>query len=650
ALCRSSACFNKSMNVIQFSPQCSKTNTHPPMLFFSTSLPVKECGTDKCVVLGSYNTCENPAALLGGTSIRTPATMGKPSVAVFRHDIILNRNKEKQMVVMLGAGENSSEIKKIIHRYQSFAKATKALTLVHKHYDAVMDNTTMIKTPDDDFNALFNTWIKYQVITGSRCIDNPAFASHDGCARGYRHLAVHTQTLAMIDPTWSAHALEKMASLIRKDGSTAPGWTENGRPSTARPYMDDPLWLTPAVYAYICETGMSEILHAEFPYLTDQYINGWQIDRMFKGEAESVSQGSLYDHLWKNLDFCFRNVDVCGLPRIGSGDIMDSIDAAGTGYKGGSVWLAQGLIWSIRLLARLSDLINEREKASELRKRAFSLTERVNQYWDHEWYARGVTDGGMVFGNRKNKQGKIFLDAQVYALLTGIAQKERIIKILRSIDKWLNSPFGYKACAPAFLSPDRSLGTITYELPGVGNNGGVLTSTNVMMIIAHCLMGNGNDAFKTLRAILPGSDADMAHYKAAPYLCPDSIIGPDHAHAHGEACVSWITDAAPMLMNAVTGWMIGVRPELNGLVIDPCLPSVWKKVDCIRFFRGTRYDIVIENPSGIEKGIKEILVNDQKLHGNLITHHASDKRVNVVVRMGSVKKDQSKKPSRLVAV
>jgi cellobiose phosphorylase len=137
-----------------------------------------------------------------------------------------------------------------------------------------------------------------------------------------------------------------------------------------------------------------------------------------------------------------------------------------------------------------------------------------------------------------------------------------------------------------------------------------------------------------MKKLMPNKQKDYDLYKTEPYVYAEYLVGPEHPYLYGEGAFTWITGAAGWSFMAATEWILGARRDLDGLRIDPCIPRQWKKCAIRRPFRGAIYEIEIENPQGVEHGVKEIYVDAKKIPGNLIKPHTDGKMHKVRVVMG----------------
>ncbi|MGE5439936.1 MAG: GH36-type glycosyl hydrolase domain-containing protein, partial [Bacteroidota bacterium] len=237
------------------------------------------------------------------------------------------------------------------------------------------------------------------------------------------------------------------------------------------------------------------------------------------------------------------------------------------------------------------------------------------ELWDGEWYLRGFTKKGIKIGTHKTGEGKIFLNSQSWAVYSEVADAERGMKCMDSVDKYLSSQYGLHLVWPAYSTPDDDIGYITRVYKGIKENGSIFSHPNPWAVIAECKLGRGSRAMKFYDAILPYNQNDIIEIRQAePYSYCQFIMGRDHT-AFGRARHPWLTGTAGWFYTAVTKYILGIRPSYYGLVIDPCIPKDWTGFEVKRKWRGALYNIKVLNPDGVEKGVKCISVNGEPVEG-----------------------------------
>ena len=606
-------------------------------VFFASSLPIAGYVTQKDRFLGRYNTEERPEMLFEGTFETVPCCSGEDGIAVFRHQVTLKPKESLTLSIVMGQTE-PEDVARLVNRYRQVKEAQQELRRVQATWRTRIVDNIRVETPDREFDQMMNVWVKYQLYICNFWSRSPSYYHEGAGGRGYRDSCQDAEGIMSINTEHAKQKLLKVATLIRKDGTSAPGWSDTTGPASHRPNKDHPVWLTVTVSAYVKETGDTEILKTRLPYLKDRWIRGWDIDPNYTGGPTTDGEGTLFEHLWRNLDFTFNDVGEWGLPLIGHADWNDAIDAAGIKLKGESGWLAQALVRSQKILAELAQLIGEREKAQELLKRAEIMTQRIQQRtWDGEWFLYGHTDDGTVYGSHVNPEGKIQLNTQSWALLAGIPTPEQEQKISASVAKYLDKPHGLALFYPAYSKWDARLGRISMFSEGTKENAAVFCHAATFMAVAELMRGRGTTGYRHLKQIMPNAQPDYDLYKTEPYVYSEYLVGPENPYRYGEGAFTWITGTAGWTFMAGTEWLLGARRDYQGLRVDPCLPKHWKRCRIVRPFRGATYDIEILNPHGLEKGVAAVEVDGKKISGNVIRPHQDGKthRVRVTLELAA---------------
>ncbi|MBN1385032.1 MAG: hypothetical protein JW983_09155 [Elusimicrobia bacterium] len=617
--------FWKDLNIQPFSD----------VLFFGSGLKTDGYFTVKDKFCGRYNTEEKPEAVTNDKIENTGLCFGEDAIGAFRHILGLKPGEKKEWTVVLGQTESMKKAAELLNKYKDVDSAKKEFEKTKEIWEKRIKDNITIKTPDTEFDKFVNNFLKMQVYICNYWSRSPSYYHEGTGGRGYRDSCQDAHAICSLNKDLTRERILTLARFTRKEGTTAPGWTSTSGPKMYRPNKDHPLWLVYTVEAYIEETGDVDILNQKMEYMVDCWKQAWFIDKEFKGPAVFEGKGSLYDHLWRNLEFTFNDIGNGGLPRIGHADWNDGIDAAGIRHKGGSVWLAMGLVRSLKALVRLAKLVNKKEDIKILEKRIKTMTERIEKTcWDGGWYTRGVADNGFVYGSKDNDEGKIYLNTQSWAILAEIPSEERRKKIFKSVDKYFGGEHGYALFYPGYTKYDSRLGRISMFAPGTKENAAVFCHAATFMVVAELKCGRGNKGYAAMRKIMPNLQKDYDLYKTEPYVYAEYIVGPEHPYLYGEGAFTWITGTAGWSYMAATQWVLGVRPDIKGLKIDPCLPSDWKTAGIRRPFRGDIYEITIENPSGVEKGVKEVTVDGNKIEGNIVVPAGDGKTHNVKVVMG----------------
>ncbi len=607
---------------------------NPYVLFFSTDAKVSGWDCHKQNFLGKGNTCQDPKGVYEGKCTQSMCD-GEEPVGVLQHRLTLKPGQEKEFVFILGQAVGQKEAERMISKFKNQKTVNKALAETKKFWADRISPVTL-ETPDKDFNNLMNTWIKYQLWINNMWSRSPSFYHEGQGGRGLRDSCQDGESILSVDAEYAKAKLLKVASLIRRDGTLAPGWSDTYGPYGNRPFKDHPTWLTPSIAGYVKETGDVNILNQEVPWLKDKWRDGGtKVDPEWRGGSVVDGEGTLFDHLLAQLNFTYNDVSIHGIPRVGEADWNDALDMAGRKQIGESVWLGIALVRSLKMLAEMAGLLHKKNIQKDLEEKARIMSKRINEAgWDGKWYLAGFNDDMIPFGSSKNKEGKVFLNSQSWAILADLVPQDRVKAIIDSADKYLGGKHGYALLSPAYTVFDPGLGRIAMFSQGTKENAAVFCHAHTFMLAAIARLKMGNKLWTEMQKIMPNKQKDMELYKAEPYAYAEYLIGPDHPYAYGEGAYTWLTGTAGWTYMVATEWLLGARRDYEGLRIDPCLPSSWKKAKITRPFRGATYEIEIENPKGVESGVKSLTVDGKEIKGNLIKPHKDGKVHKVKVVMG----------------
>jgi cellobiose phosphorylase len=264
-----------------------------------------------------------------------------------------------------------------------------------------------------------------------------------------------------------------------------------------------------------------------------------------------------------------------------------------------------------------------------------SLKEALNRYgWDGEWYLQATTDDGLLLGSNQNDEAKIFLMPNNWAVISGAADEHRAKVAMGSVTKYLLKDYGTLLNYPAFTKPRPDVGYVTRYAPGLRENGGVYTHAAAWSVWAYTLVNQPELAYEAYRKICPPNrSADIDTYKAEPYVVPGNIDGPLSEY-YGRGGWTWYTGSSQWLHRVATHWILGIRPQVDGLYVDPSIPSHWSGYKATRKFRNAVYNIEVRNPEHVSKGVKKMIVDGRTHEGKLVPAF-NDRQVHTVeITMG----------------
>ena len=359
---------------------------------------------------------------------------------------------------------------------------------------------------------------------------------------------------------------------------------------------DDALWLVGAVVEYIKETGDLNFARKEFTY-ADTYVLGNKV-------TESV-----YEHLKRILDFSAEQVGDDGICKGLRADWNDCLNLGG----GESAMVSFLHYWALQHFITLAEILGEREDAKHYHQLANKVKAACDAVlWDGDWYIRGITKNGKKIGCKEDAEGKVHLESNAWAILSGVADPEKSAKTLETIDEYLYTPYGLLLNTPSYTKPDDDIGFVTRVYPGLKENGAIFSHPNPWAWAAACVCGRGDLAMKFYDALCPYWQNDRIEIRESePYSYCQFIAGKDHT-AFGRARHPFMTGSGGWSYFSATRYMLGIRPDYDCLIIDPCIPADWEGFEVTRRWRGATYNIKVENRSKVMHGIKEILVDGHK--------------------------------------
>ncbi|MFN3698763.1 MAG: GH36-type glycosyl hydrolase domain-containing protein, partial [Dictyoglomus sp.] len=285
---------------------------------------------------------------------------------------------------------------------------------------------------------------------------------------------------------------------------------------------------------------------------------------------------------------------------------------------------------------RMCREMGEEEEAKWAEEAAKKMLEAIDKYgWDEEWFLRAYDYFGRKVGSKECEEGKIFIEPQGICTMAGIGVSDGRAKLaLDSCIKYLDTKYGMVLQQPAYSRYYIELGEISSYPPGYKENAGIFCHNNPWVGIGETVIGRGCRAFEVYKKITPAYfEEESEIHKVEPYVYCQMVAGKD-GRRHGEGKNSWLTGTASWAFVLISQFILGIRPDYDGLRIDPCIPEVWKEFRVVRKFRGAVYDILIKNPNGVSKGIKKITVDGKEILGNLLPLFEDERLHEVLVEMG----------------
>ena len=542
-----------------------------PLIYFAADVGVSGFDGDRDEFVGTYRSEENPLRVEEGACSNSTMKGGDPCFAL-QLEIDLKAGEEKKIHIFLGAAMTAEEIKKSVGECRKPDFTDKSFAALKNQWDGFLGKFRC-EVPDENAQRMVNIWNPYQAERNfqfSRNISYYATGTFRGV--GYRDTAQDVLAMVPFDTKRAGEKIKLLLSQQYNDGHVNHYFfpTEGWDPVTTV-HSDDHLWTVLSCYALVTEEGSLDFLNQTVEY----YDGGF---------------GTVWEHLNKAIDFTLNNLGAHGFPLMLHSDWNDQLFRVCKEGKGESIWTAMQFGTALRCMAVIARLRGESDKKyNEAYARQKELVNTVG--WDGKWYRRAIMDDGRFLGSETEEQAKIWINAQTWSVISGMADKEKAIAAMDSVYKYLNTPLGIKAIDPSIKDYPSKENPLTNYNKGTGENGSVFCHANTWAIIAECMLSRGDRAYQYYTQLLPMLAQERAgewRYKAEPYVYSSNIFGPE-SDKFGLANVSWLSGTAAWMYIAVTQFILGVRPTWDGLKVNPCLPESWKTASVTRYFRGKEY-------------------------------------------------------------
>lgn len=569
-----------------------------------------DCQRD--VFLGAYRTERNPVAVERGHLFGS-SELGGNHCGSLKKKITLKPGEEVRLIFLLGDG-NREQGRKMREKYGN----PQAVEQVYEELAAYWkekQERQQVQTPDEGMNTMLNIWNLYQAeinILFSRFASFIEVGGRTGL--GYRDTSQDAMTVIHSNPQKCRQRLTELLQGLVSEGYGLhlfePEWFQPEKePQTFRSptviprpkadeivhgiedaCSDDALWLVSAICEYIRETG-------EFSFLKEEisYADG--------------GVGSVYEHMKRILDFSARQVGSHGICKGLRADWNDCLNLGG----GESAMVSFLHYWALENFIELAEDTGNTEDGAYYRRMAEKIRDICNrELWDGDWYIRGITKNGRKIGTSKDQEGRIHLESNAWAVLSKAAPKDKGISAMDQVYAQLFTPYGLLLNGPAYTKPDDDIGFVTRVYPGLKENSAIFSHPNPWAWAAECCLGRGNRAMELYHALCPYEQNDKIEIRQAePYSYCQFVVGKAHT-AYGRARHPFMTGTGGWAYYAATHFMLGIRPGLHTLEIDPCIPAEWDGFSVTRTWRGTVFQIQVENPEHVEKGVKEQYLDGEK--------------------------------------
>ncbi len=569
-----------------------------------------DCLRDKFI--GLYHTEDNPIAVVNGKCSGS-FEKGNNHCGSLQKNIILEPGEEIRLVFMLGEG-NREKGKEIREKYSNFENVDNSYKQLEEYWADKMSRL-QINTPNEGMNTMINIWNLYQSEVNIMFSRFASFIELGGrTGLGYRDTAQDSMTIPHSNPEKCKERILQLLNGLVSEGYGlhlfSPEWFEK-KEEKKKPFKsptvipginkkdiihgiedacsDDALWLIPSIVEYIKETG-------------DLAFADREVDYADKGRDR------VYDHMKSILDFSDREVGKTGVCKGLRADWNDCLNLGG----GESAMVSFLHYWAINSFLELAGYLGRDDDVEKYTAMACKVKKVCEtQLWDGDWYIRGITKNLKKIGTKNDVEGKVHLESNAWAVLSGASDYERGIKAMDSVHKYLATKYGIMLNAPSYTVPDDDIGFVTRVYPGVKENGSIFSHPNPWAWAAECVLGRGDRAMEYYNSLCPYNQNDMIEIRESePYSYCQFIMGKDHT-AFGRARHPFMTGSGGWSYFSATRYMLGIRPDFDKLEINPCIPADWKEFSAVRKWRGATYNITVLNPDGVMKGVKEIKVNGE---------------------------------------
>ncbi|MDY6877807.1 MAG: glucoamylase family protein [Chloroflexota bacterium] len=589
--------------------------------------------TDRTEFLGRRGDLSHPAALdrvgLSGT-----VKAGLDPCAGLQVHVYLPPQGSTEIYFLLGQGADRQETLRLVKQYQDPAQVEAAWETMHQVWDELLGSVT-VRTPDPAMDLLLNRWLLYQALS-CRVWGRSALYQSSG-AFGFRDQLQDVMALVYATPDLARDHILRAAGHQFEEGDVLHWWHPPTKRGVRTRCSDDLLWLPFVTTHYVAATGDDALLAMSVPFLKGVPLDPEEEERY--GQYETATEArTLYEHCCRALEKG-STAGPHGLPLMGSGDWNDGMNRVGIGGHGESVWLGWFLYATLARFAPLCERMGDKERAAMYRKRAYDLLQALETHaWDGNWYRRAYYDDGTLLGSAENDECQIDSIAQSWAVLSGAADPARAAQAMEAVAERLVRPDDQLVLlfTPPFDKTRHDPGYIRGYLPGIRENGGQYTHAALWAAWAFAELGQGDRAAALFRLLNPIYHSDwpekVARYRVEPYVVAADVYSvPPHT---GRGGWTWYTGSASWMYRLGVEAILGVRRRGNILRIDPCIPKNWPGYELTYHHGPTAYHIRVENPDGLNRGVKQVTLDGGIWPGGDIPLLDDGRQYSVRILMG----------------
>lgn len=616
--------------------------------FYSVNASIDGYDTDRETFVGLYNEFAEPEAVVEGRA-RNSFAHGWSPIASHYIEVTLAPGESRDFVFLLGYVENAPEEKfagkqtinkekalRMIADFDTTAKVDRAFDELKTYWDSLLSVFTL-KSGNAKLDRMVNIWNQYQCMI-TFCMSRSASFFESGIGRGMGFRDSNQDLVGFVHqiPERARTRIIDIASTQFPDGGCYHQYqplSKRGNNDIGGGFNDDPCWLIFGTVAYIKETGDFSIL-----------------DEMVPFDNQAGSEVTLFEHLKVSMNHVLNNLGPHGLPLIGRADWNDCLNLncfswdpnesfqttenKSEGSKAESLMIAGLFVVTGKDYVELCRHLGKHEEAERMAQAVSDMEEAVKKHgWDGNWFLRAYDFFGNKIGSHENEEGKIFIESQGWCTMAGIGLEDGFVdKALDSVKERMECEHGIVLNNPAYTTYHVEMGELSSYPEGYKENAGIFCHNNPWVIIGETVAGRGDDAWSHYTKILPSyvEEKHQTLHKVEPYVNCQMVAGKDAARP-GEGKNSWLTGTAAWMWYTVSEFILGIKPSYDGLTIDPCLPTSAKEYEVCRKFRGAEYIIKVKNPKGVNKGVRSLLLDGQRMEGNTVPFSEGRHTVEVVM-------------------
>ena len=616
--------------------------------FYSVNASIDGYDTDRETFVGLYNEFAEPEAVVEGRA-RNSFAHGWSPIASHYIEVTLAPGESRDFVFLLGYVENAPEEKfagkqtinkekalRMIADFDTTAKVDRAFDELKAYWDSLLSVFTL-KSGNAKLDRMVNIWNQYQCMI-TFCMSRSASFFESGIGRGMGFRDSNQDLVGFVHqiPERARTRIIDIASTQFPDGGCYHQYqplSKRGNNDIGGGFNDDPCWLIFGTVAYIKETGDFSIL-----------------DEMVPFDNQAGSEVTLFEHLKVSMNHVLNNLGPHRLPLIGRADWNDCLNLncfswdpnesfqttenKSEGSKAESLMIAGLFVVTGKDYVELCRHLGKHEEAERMAQAVSDMEEAVKKHgWDGNWFLRAYDFFGNKIGSHENEEGKIFIESQGWCTMAGIGLEDGFVdKALDSVKERMECEHGIVLNNPAYTTYHVEMGELSSYPEGYKENAGIFCHNNPWVIIGETVAGRGDDAWSHYTKILPSyvEEKHQTLHKVEPYVNCQMVAGKDAARP-GEGKNSWLTGTAAWMWYTVSEFILGIKPSYDGLTIDPCLPTSAKEYEVCRKFRGAEYIIKVKNPKGVNKGVRSLLLDGQRMEGNTVSFSEGRHTVEVVM-------------------